>query len=54
LGARGYVKKYAGGLNKRNTIGITAFGGGGDRYYRNDFYLIHTTKFGLPKYGILK
>jgi three-Cys-motif partner protein len=54
LGARGYVEKYASGLNNGNTIDITAFAGGGDRYYRNDFYLILATKFDLPKYGILK
>jgi hypothetical protein len=54
LGARGYVEKYAGGLNNGNTIEITAFGRGGDRYYKNDFYLILATKFDLPKYGILK
>jgi len=52
LGARGYADEYATGLNSSSKFDITAFAGGGNRYYRNDFYLILATKFKLPNYGI--
>jgi len=54
IGAMGYASKYADILRKGNTVDITAFSGGDEKYYRNDFYLILGTRFNLPKYGIYK
>lgn len=53
IGAKGYVDRYAEMLRKGNTMDITAFSGGEQRTYKNDFYLILATKFRLPAYGIM-
>jgi len=54
IGAFGYVKKYASILRNDNTVDIKSFGGGEQRYYKNDFYLILAINFALPKYGLAK
>ena len=54
IGAMGYVRNYADCLREGNTINITAFSGGEQKYYRHDFYLILATKFNIARYGILE
>ncbi len=54
IGASGYANKYADLLRKGNTVNMTAFSGGEQKFYKIDFYLILATKFNVAKYGILE